>query len=106
MTRQCAIEAVEAAGETVLADGVAPWIVDFVGKMDEGANRNTETVIEPVLLCLCCYQLNRRRKPGEKINKALVERAGRDILDNFYQTALERDGVILNRLRIPKSGRF
>ena len=61
--------------------------------MDGGANRNTETVIEPVLLCLCCYQLNRRREPGEKINKALVERAGRDILDNFYQTALDDKDV-------------
>jgi hypothetical protein len=88
MTRQCAIEAVEAAGGAVLGDDVAPLIVDFVGKIDEGANRNTETVIEPVLLCLCCYQLNFRREPGEKINKALVERAGQDILDNFYQTAL------------------
>jgi Novel STAND NTPase 1/FHA domain len=88
MTRQCAIEAVEASGGTVLAEGVAPLIVDFVGTIDERPNSSTEAVIEPVLLSLCCHQLNRRRKPGEKINKALVDRAGRDILDNFYQTAL------------------
>jgi hypothetical protein len=93
MTRKCAIDAVEESGRTVLADGVAPLIVDFVGKMDDGANRNTEAVIEPVLLCLCCYQLNRRREFGEKINKALVDRAGSDILDNFYQTALSDKDV-------------
>jgi hypothetical protein len=92
MTRQCAIEAVERSGETVLADGVAPLIVDFVGKKDEGPNRNTEAIIEPVLLCLCCYQLNRLRN-GEKINKALVDRAGQDILDNFYQSALSDKDV-------------
>ena len=88
MTRQCAIEAVEASGGMVLAEGVAPLIVDFVGTIDERPNSSTEAVIEPVLLSLCCHQLNRRRKPGEKINKALVDRAGRDILDNFYRTAL------------------
>jgi hypothetical protein len=88
MTRQCAIEAVEESGQAVLADGVAPLIVDFVGKIDDRANWSSEPVIEPVLLCLCCYQLNRRRHDGEKIDKALVDRAGRDILDNFYQTAL------------------
>jgi pSer/pThr/pTyr-binding forkhead associated (FHA) protein len=88
MTRQCAIEAVEASGGTVLAEGVAPLIVDFVGTIDERPNSSAEAVIEPVLLSLCCHQLNRRRKAGEKINKALVDRAGRDILDNFYQTAL------------------
>jgi pSer/pThr/pTyr-binding forkhead associated (FHA) protein len=88
MTRQCAIDTVEASGETVLADNVAPSIVDFVGKLDQRANRTDEAIIEPVLLCLCCYQLNRLRKDGEKISKELVDRAGRDILDNFYQTAL------------------
>jgi len=93
MTRQCAIATVEASGKTVLGEGVAPLIVEFVGKIDEGANRNTEAVIEPVLLCLCCYQLNRRRKDGEKISKELVARAGRDILDNFYQTALSDKDV-------------
>jgi hypothetical protein len=88
MTRQCAIEAVEEAGQMVLAGGVTPLIVDFVGKMDGGTPGITEAVIEPVLLCLCCYQLNRRRREGEKIDKALVDRAGRDILDNFYRSAL------------------
>jgi hypothetical protein len=93
MTRQCAIETVEGSGRTVLADGVAPLIVDFVGKIDQGANKNTEAIIEPVLLCLCCYQLNRRREDGERISKTLVERTGRDILDSFYRTALGDDDV-------------
>jgi len=93
LTRQCAIEAVEKSGQAVLAEGVAPLIVDFVGKTDQGLNTNTEALIEPVLLCLCCYQLNRLRQPGEKIDKALVDRAGRDILDNFYQTALSDQDV-------------
>lgn len=88
MTRQCAIEAVAKSGRRVLADGVAPLIVDFVGKMDGGTGGNSEEVIEPVLLSLCCYQLNRRRRDGEKIDKALVDREGRDILDNFYQSSL------------------
>src|SRR5262249_51593791 len=92
MTRQCAIEAVEETGRRVLADGVAPLIVDFVGQMD-GARGAAEDVVEPVLLCLCCYQLNRRRRKGEKIDKALVERAGRDIMDNFYQSALDDKDV-------------
>jgi len=88
MTRQCAIEAVEEAGQRVLADGVAPLIVHFVGKMAGGTRGITEAVIEPVLLCLCCYQLNRRRQEGERIDKALVHLAGSNILDNFYQSAL------------------
>jgi hypothetical protein len=46
-------------------------------------------VIEPVLLSLCCYQLNRRRAPGARIDKALVLGAGQDILDSFYRDALD-----------------
>jgi hypothetical protein len=72
MTRQCAIEAVREAGHAVLDDGVAPLIVDFVGEADGRASEDNKAFIEPVLLCLCCYQLNRRRKKGKKINRALV----------------------------------
>jgi hypothetical protein len=93
MTRQCAIEAVERSGQTVLADGVPPLIVDFVGNINDGANKNIEPVIEPVLLCLCCYQLNRRRAADGKISAALVNSAGRDILDSFYRTALADPNV-------------
>jgi Novel STAND NTPase 1/FHA domain len=93
MTRQCAIEAVEKSGQTVLDEGVAPRIVDFVGKMDGGAGGNSDEIIEPVLLSLCCYQLNRRRRGNEKIDAALVDREGRDILDNFYLSALDDKDV-------------
>ena len=65
MSRQCAIEAVEQAGKAVLCKGVAPCIVDFVGKLDQerGATDPSGMTVEPVLLSLCCYQLNRRCKP-------------------------------------------
>ena len=46
-------------------------------------------VIEPVLLSLCCYQLNRRRAPGSQIDQALVLAAGQDILNSFYREALD-----------------
>jgi hypothetical protein len=93
MTRQCAIETVRESGQTVLDDGVAPLIVDFVGKVDKEANEDNEAVIEPVLLCLCCYQLNRRRNGDEKISRKLVESAGQDILDSFYRESLDDDDV-------------
>jgi WD40 repeat protein len=92
MSRKRAIEAVQWAGKSVLADGVAPAIVDFVGKMDPKDDTTTvyrTMVIEPVLLSLCCYQLNRRKAPGTKIDIALIEKAGQDILESFYREALE-----------------
>jgi WD40 repeat protein len=92
MSRQRAIEAVQCAGKSVLAEGVAPAIVDFVGKLDPKDDTTTvyrNMVIEPVLLSLCCYQLNRRRDSGAKIDIALVEKAGQDILESFYSEALE-----------------
>jgi WD40 repeat protein len=94
MLRERAIAAVERSGAEVLDKGVAPVIVDFVGKGDEGANRSgaADPVIEPVLLSLCCYQLNRQRD-GKRIDKALVDRAGRDILDSFYREALDDEEV-------------
>jgi WD40 repeat protein len=94
MPRERAIAAVERSGAEVLDKGVAPVIVDFVGKGDEGPNRSgaADPVIEPVLLSLCCYQLNRRRD-GKRIDKALVDRAGRDILDSFYREALDDEEV-------------
>jgi WD40 repeat protein len=92
MSRKRAIEAVQWAGKSLLADGVAPAIVDFVGKMDPKDDTTTvyrTMVIEPVLLSLCCYQLNRRKAPGTKIDIALIEKAGQDILESFYREALE-----------------
>jgi WD40 repeat protein len=95
MSHQRAIEAVERAGKAILCKGVAPCIVDFVGKLDQegGATDPSSLTVEPLLLSLCCYQLNRRRKPGAQIDEALVREAGQDILDGFYREALDDEAV-------------
>jgi len=95
MSRQRAIEAVERAGKAVLSKSVAPCIVDFVGKLDQkgGATDPSSKTVEPVLLSLCCYQLNRRRKPGAQIDETLVLETGQDILDGFYREALDDDAL-------------
>ena len=95
MSRQRAIEAVEQAGNAVLCKGVAPCIVDFVGRLDqqEAVADPSSMTVEPVLLSLCCYQLNRRRKPGAQIDEALVLEAGQDILDGFYREALDDEAA-------------
>ncbi len=87
MTRQRAVEAATQAGASVLAPGVAQMLVDFVGNLDSSFS-GTASVIEPVLLSLCCYQLNQRRTPGGKIDAALLRHAGQDILQDFYNEAL------------------
>jgi formylglycine-generating enzyme required for sulfatase activity len=88
LTRDCAIEAVQGPGHAVLDPNVASAIVDFVGNIARRGRTNGEAIIEPVLLSLCCYQFNRQRKPGGKIDKALVESAGEDILNSYYEGAL------------------
>ena len=95
MSRQRAIEAVEQAGNAVLSKGVAPCIVDFVGRLDqqEAVADPSSMTVEPVLLSLCCYQLNRRRKPGAQIDETLVLEAGQDILDGFYREALDDEAA-------------
>jgi hypothetical protein len=92
MSRQRAIEAVERSGADVLEEGVAPVIVDFVGGQGASSNDAAATVIEPVLLSLCCYQLNRQRGDN-KIDRLLVDRVGHDILDSFYHGALDDENV-------------
>lgn len=86
MTREQAIDAVARPGAKVLAPGVAERIVDFVGNLDGSGARAGS--IEPVLLSLCCTQLNARRAPGALIDQALLDEAGQDILSDFYQRAL------------------
>ncbi|NGZ97386.1 MAG: hypothetical protein CV089_14930 [Nitrospira sp. WS110] len=95
MSRERAIEAVACAGQEVLDANVAPSIVDLVGKRDRASDSASlsEMVIEPVLLSLCCSRLNARRTDGTKIDHALVEQTGQDILDGFYREALEDDAV-------------
>jgi len=88
MTREQAIDAVARPGAKVLAPGVAERIVDFVGNLD-GSGTARAGSIEPVLLSLCCTQLNARRKPGTLIDQALLDEAGQDILSDFYQRALD-----------------
>ncbi|SDW11624.1 NACHT domain-containing protein [Nitrosomonas communis] len=87
MSRERAIEAVMAAGAAVLAAGVAEPLVDFVGNLDSTTS-GVLPVIEPVLLSLCCYQLNQRRSPDGKIDIALLRQSGQDILQDFYNQAL------------------
>ncbi|MGC2635641.1 MAG: WD40 repeat domain-containing protein [Acidobacteriaceae bacterium] len=95
MTRECAIRAVEETGKAVLEPDVAPYIVDFVGRREQAAGTvdTSDVVIEPVLLSLCCTQLNLRRVKGARIDIELVKNAGQDILESFYRAALEDPDV-------------
>lgn len=87
MSRERAIDAVARAGAAVLAESAAEPLVNFVGNLDSSRS-STALVIEPVLLSLCCYQLNLRRLPGGKIDIPLLQQAGQDILQDFYDEAL------------------
>ncbi len=87
MSREQAVEVVGCAGVEVLASGVAERVVDFVGNLDS-STAGAPPVVEPVLLSLCCYQLNQRRSPGGKIDLELLNQAGQDILEDFYDEAL------------------
>ena len=87
MSRERAIDAVSSAGAAVLAPEVAEPLVNFVGNLEPEAS-GTKVVIEPVLLSLCCYQLNQRRQPSGKIDLPLLQQAGQDILQDFYDEAL------------------
>ena len=89
MLPERAVQAVQSAGHAVLAPGVAEKIVDFLLSREGGAKQARATEVEPVLLSLCCYQLNRRRKPQPKIDAALLQAVGADILSGFYKEALE-----------------
>jgi WD40 repeat protein len=96
MSRQNAINALELAGKEVLQQGVAASIVDFVANQDQTVSLTlaAEATVEPVLLSLCCAQLNRRRVGGAKIDQVLVNIAGQDILEAFYREALA-DGEVV-----------
>ena len=87
MNRKRAVEAVSNAGAAVLAPRVAEPLVNFIGNLDPDTKDNV-TVIEPVLLSLCCYQLNQRRSPTGKIDMPLLQQAGHNILQDFYDDAL------------------
>ena len=89
MARETAIEAVERAGAAVLEPGVATQIVEFVLARDDSDEQGRATEVEPVLLCLCCFQLDSRRLPTAKIDSELLKSAGTHILRDFYNEALE-----------------
>jgi hypothetical protein len=91
MARHQAVEAVSQSGGAVLAPGVAEAIVDFVGNLDEARSEGDNT-IEPVLLNLCCYQLNLRRQQrrSEFIDAELLRHVGQNILQEFYENALAK----------------
>ena len=88
MSRESAIEAVDCAGVAVLAVGMGEQIVDFLLEQEDRQSRARVTEVEPVLLSLCCYQLNLRRQPGAGIDAALLETVGKGILKSFYDEAL------------------
>lgn len=99
LSRQHAIEVVAKAGVEIVSPGTAEAIVGFVGNLEESRLGN-EAAIEPVLLSLFCYQLNRRRQrrdssqrdPSQRgpsqIDAELLRNAGQDILRDFYNDAL------------------
>ncbi|WP_300456732.1 hypothetical protein [Accumulibacter sp.] len=87
MSRTQAVEVVDRAGAAVIAPGVAERVVDFVGNLDL-STAGALPVVEPVLLSLCCYQLNQRRASGARIDLELLNQAGQDILEDFYDEAL------------------
>lgn len=88
MTRMQAVDAVQRAGQAVLAPGTAGPIVDFVAGDPEGAGSADEAVVEPVMLSLCCTQLNRRRPEGGCIDVPLLRSAGPNIIEDFYAEAM------------------
>ena len=89
MSREHAIKAVSQSGAEIVAPGVAEEIVDFVGNLDKNRIEG-DTSIEPVLLSLCCYQLNIRRQVNKAshIDAELLCKVGQEILEGYYANAL------------------
>ncbi len=89
MSRKQAMQAVAGPGRDVIEPGVETNIVNFVGNLGRDASGAiAEDHIEPVLLSLCCTQLNSRRAPGRRIDADLVSTVGQNILDDYYRDAL------------------
>jgi hypothetical protein len=91
MSREHAIAAVSQSGQAIVAPDVAEAIVDFIGNLDKNRVEG-DTTIEPVLLSLCCYQLNARRQANKatRIDAELLRKAGQEILEGYYAGALAR----------------
>ncbi|PPK73917.1 WD40 repeat protein [Methylobacter tundripaludum] len=99
LSQEQAKKAVQNAGKAILADDAAEAIVKSVSSAAQGdatdlqidaVDVQGDNSVEPVLLSLCCYQLNRRRKQDklEFIDANMVDRLGQDILQDFYNEAL------------------
>jgi hypothetical protein len=88
MSRERAVEAVARAGKAVLAPDTAGAIVDFVAGGQEGGLGSGQPSVEPVMLSLCCTQLNRRRPAGKLIDVDLLRTAGPNIIEDFYAEAM------------------
>ena len=94
MSASVARRAVALAGSEVIAPGAEAEIVEFVGRQDASDGAPSDTItIEPVLLSLCCAELNLRRPPGGLIDRALIESTGQGILETFYSKALAQPEV-------------
>ncbi len=114
MPRDNAVKAVARVGAAVLEPGVAEQIVDFLLQREVkgdgagpvgGAQPQVQAEqssgpalvsplggdVEPALLSLCCYQLNRNRKRKGlvKIDAELLRTFGASILADFYQEAVK-----------------
>jgi hypothetical protein len=97
MSREDAIEAVDRAGIAILASGMGGQIVDFLLEQEDRQSRSRVTEVEPVLLSLCCDQLSQRRRPGAKIDAALLNTVGKGILKGFYDEALKGEDRRVSR---------
>src|SRR5215469_638729 len=102
--RQSFDESAKRSAITIVDDSVAASIVDLVGRRERQSDTidTSDMVVEPVLLSLCCTQLNRRRPADASIDKRLVEKAGQNILESFYRDALDDPEVI----GVPDAARF
>jgi len=88
LSRERAVDAIERAGAKVLEPGVAQNIVDFLLNREGRGSSGRATEVEPVLMSLCCYQLNNRRKRPARIDTALLKTVGEGILRGFYEEGL------------------
>jgi outer membrane murein-binding lipoprotein Lpp len=96
MPRERAVQAIARPGKAVLEPGVAEQIVDFLLQREVKGDGTAPVVVsplggevEPALLSLCCYQLNRKRKPNGKIDAELLRAFGASILADFYREAIK-----------------
>ncbi len=93
-----AMEAVLGPGKTIVDDGVARAIVDWVAAADmneagpEAPRQSTgEIEVEPAILSLVCRELNRRRSAAghDRIELEDLRESQTDILTDFYEDSFK-----------------